>query len=833
MNIFKQVVPVLVLFLVMVKTSEAQSPQPISLSNSPIASSFELVKAKTAATIYIDSADAKVVNIAAHCFAKDIQSVTGVLPSIQTSGAISGNYTVIAGTIGHSKLIDGLITKQTINISKVKGQWETFSISVVNNPAPGIKQALVIAGSDRRGTAYGFFELSRMMGVSPYVWWADVAPQHHDEIYIHAGTSIIGPPSVKFRGIFLNDEDWGLQPWAAKNMDKDIKDIGPNTYAHIFELLLRLKANYIWPAMHPCTKAFWYYKENPAMADRFAIVLGASHCEPILRDNVFEWSDNYTNEFGQKPGEWRYDVNKQQIYPYWEARVNEAKNMDAVYTVGMRGIHDGSMPGPKDKTEKVHLLESIIGDQREMLSRDLKLPADQIPQIFCPYKEVLDLYQDHMKLPDDVSIVWADDNHGYIRQVSNPTEQKRSGGSGVYYHVSYWGAPHDYLWIESISPSLISYEMSKAYRFGANKVWILNVGDLKPAECETQFFLDLAWNINSWPPDRAYQYAEAWATETFGAEFAKAIAHIKTEYYRLAASAKPEHTNAVNFSEAQLTQRLADYKQINDEAVALAAKIPASLKDAYFELIQYPVQGAKLMNEKIYYAQKSLLLGRAGQRAQAADYATLSRAAYQQIHAITAVYNASAHGKWNGIMSDHPRDQKVFEMPPVYTDSSSLKISVQPYLSAPYYTIDAADFSAKKDAGQASITTINGLGISGKAVTAMPIIQQSFLNDLTQAPYIEYNLNLKEGDNQIKVKCLPTFHLYDGLGLHYALSVNGETPTTVNIDAPADGKVWGVNVLQGFSQGATSYHAAKTGAYTVRVYLPDPGVVLSSVEVYN
>jgi len=807
----------------------------ITVSNTASATAFLLVKGKQSTTIYTDINDAEVVQIAANCFRKDVQMVTGVLPVIQTS-APAITYPVIAGTIGQSKIIDQLIKDKKVNADPVKGKWETFSISVVNNPLPNVKQALVIFGSDRRGTAYGFFELSRMMGVSPLNWWADVTPKHHDEIYITPGNSIIGPPSVKFRGIFINDEDWGMQPWAAKNMDKDIKDIGPNTYAHIFELLLRLKANYIWPAMHPCTKAFWYYKENPIVADKYAIVLGASHCEPILRDNVFEWADNYENEFGTKPGEWRYDVNKQQIYNFWDVRAKASAKIDAVYTVGMRGIHDGSMPGPKSKPEKVKLLETVIADQRELLSKNIAKPADNIPQLFCPYKEVLDLYQMNMKLPEDITIVWADDNHGYVRQVSDAAEQKRSGGSGVYYHLSYWGAPKDYLWLESNSPSLISYEMSKAYQFGADKIWIFNVGDLKPAEMETQFSMDLAWDIKSWTPEKAYDYPKAWAAETFGAEYADAIAQIKHEYYRLANAAKPEHTDMVSFTEAEVNQRLADYQKLRKEAEDLKAKIPATLQNAYFELILYPVSGACLMNEKILYAKKSLIdYQYAYKKAETLKEAQSAKNAYEEIKTLTKKYNeVIAGGKWNGIMSDHPRDQKVFKMPDVATEKLIADYKPGPELAVwmpnTKFTITAEQYSSKKETTGTHFETITGLGINGKAVTIMPIIEKSYKDKITDAPYLDYKVNLTAGAYTINVKCLPTFRLYKGFGLRYAISVNGDEPQVVNVDSPADSKVWGVNVLRGYSMGKTAHQVSKDGEGTVRVYLLDPSLVLSQIE---
>ena len=474
----------LILFFVPIQVVAQKRSLAVAEINSPQA--FPLADAGKAASIYIDKKDAEVVAIAAEAFKEDINLLTGLSPEVLKNNQALSNYPIIMGTLGQSAYIDQLTKMGKINASVLRGKWETFSISVIENPLKGVKRALVVAGSDRRGTAFGVFELSRRLGVSPLCWWADVKPATKKNLYVQAGQSIVQSPSVKYRGIFINDEDWGIQPWAAKMMDTDVKDIGPKTYTKIFELLLRLKANYIWPGMHPSTKAFYYYANNPVMADKYAIVLGSSHCEPMLRNNVFEWAENFEHEYGKKPGEWRYDLNKNEIEKYWIDRVVQAKNYESVYTVGMRGIHDGSMPGPKDKNEKVKLLGEVIADQRAILSKNTTQPVSSIPQIFCPYKEVLSLYQAGLKLPDDVTIVWADDNHGYIRQLSNPEEQKRSGGSGVYYHISYWGAPQDYLWLSSISPSLISYELTKAYQYKADRLWVVNVGDIKPAEMETR-----------------------------------------------------------------------------------------------------------------------------------------------------------------------------------------------------------------------------------------------------------------------------------------------------------------------------------------------------------
>jgi hypothetical protein len=651
---------------------------------------------------------------------------------------------------------------------------------------------------------------------------------------VQASQLVQGPPAVQYRGIFLNDEDWGLRPWAARHLDKDVQDIGPQTYAHIFELLLRLKANYIWPAMHPGTKAFYHYPADPVLADRYAIVVGSSHCEPMLRNNVFEWAENYQHEYGQKPGEWRYDLNGPQMYHYWEDRLKQSAPYESVYTVGMRGIHDGSMPGPPDRAAKVRLLDTIITDQRRLLSTYVKpLGGRSVPQIFCPYKEVLTLYQAGLKLPDDVTIVWADDNHGYLRQLSNAAEQQRSGGSGVYYHLSYWGAPQDYLWLSSISPSLVSYELSKAYALGARRLWVVNVGDIKPAEMETEFALDLAWNVDRWTPATAAQYPLHWATQTFGPKLAPAVARIKQEYYRLGHAAKPEHLNGVGFTAAEADKRLADYQRIASDAEALQQQVPAALRDAYFELVLYPTQGARLMNEKVLYAARSLELARQGND-QALTFAQKAQAAYNQIQTLTRRYNdETAGGKWSGMMSSHPRDQKVFEMPAVATAALLAEGKATPKAAsatpAPI-VLAATAYTTKKEGPNEKLQPLPGLGLEGQGLTRMPYDVPPAAEAGT-APYLEYHAELSAGPHTVAVRCLPTFGLYAGRGLRYAVSVNGSAPQVVDVNVPADSKQWKENVLRGFSQGQTAHEVATAGPATIRLYLLDAGLVVNQIQI--
>jgi hypothetical protein len=804
--------------------------QEISVDYKPGNNYFQLVMQSKPPTIFIDPSDHKVVSIAANALQEDLLDISNQNAIVSNSNVLT-LYPVIIGTIGHSKLIDSLIRLNKLNVEQTRGKWEAYTLQVINQPFKNVKQALVIAGSDRRGTAYGVFELSKRLGVSPWKWWADVHPQKHSSIYLSPGKIVQGSPSVKYRGIFINDEDWGLQPWAAKNMDTDIKDIGPKTYAKVFELLLRLKANFIWPAMHPSTKAFYYYKDNPKVADDYAIIVGSSHAEPMLRNNVFEWAVNFENEYGKKHGEWRYDSNGKEILQYWDDRVYQSKNFESVYTIGMRGVHDSGMPGPKTASGKLQLLQRVISDQRNLLQTAFQKPASDIPQIFCPYKEVLDIYRSGLQLPDDVTIVWADDNHGYIRQLSNDQEQKRSGRSGIYYHLSYWGSPHDYLWLSSVSPSLISYEMTKAYDYGADRLWVFNVGDIKPAEMELEFAMDLAWNVKQWQPDKAYEYAEYWAAKTFGKEFSKEIAAIKKSYYQLAASAKPEHLGLVSFDREEENERLKSYREIATAAEQLRNKIPSRLQDAYFELIYYPVECAKLMNEKIICAKRSL--DPSLHADSALYYASVAKNAFQQIQQLTDKYNLKiAGGKWNGIMSWHPRDLPVYFMPKVIDKKSldSLRGLVTPPLAfIPKKIINASNFSAKKEMNGVHFTIINGLGINGKGTTSMPMKRKPE-SLIETASYLEYKLKLSPGKHTITVKCLPTQSIDADKKLQFGISINNQPVQIINIHAESESREWSKNVVRGYAEGKLNCTINKEETI-IRIYFPEPGLVVNTIEI--
>ncbi|MBS1512574.1 MAG: glycosyl hydrolase 115 family protein [Bacteroidetes bacterium] len=793
----------------------AQGDKGLQVNSSDNANAFALFTPTGAASIQWDSADAKVVGIAADALAGDLallrnqdKNKINQTPSINT---------IIVGTIGHSKFVDAVIQNKQLDVSTIKNKWECFIIKVINN------HTLVIAGSDRRGTAFGVFHLSRAMGVSPWVWWADVLPEKKTELYV-SGRYVSKEPSVQYRGIFINDEDWGMQPWAAKKMDTDIKDIGPKTYARIFELLLRLKANYIWPAMHPCTKAFYYYKQNPKVADDYAIVVGGSHCEPMLRNNVCEWAETYEEEYKKKPGEWRYDVNHDEIYTYWNDRIKESVNYESVYTVGMRGVHDGSMPGPKDPDEKVKLLEKVITDQRQILQNNFNKNPNLLPQIFVPYKEVLSLYRRGLQLPDDITIIWPDDNYGYIRQLPDDAEQKRSGGNGVYYHVSYWGSPADYLWLCTTSPALIGYEMKKAWNYNAKKLWVFNVGDLKPAELETQFAMDMAYDINIYEAAEPMRYVSQFMVENFGITNGAALANIKAKYYLLSQSGKPEHLNHLHFTPKEINERLELCTELEAAVDEVSGRIDPRLTDAFYELVKYPTEAAVLQNRKILYQQLAANAQAQQNVAEVQMDMQLSKQAYDIIGAMTEHYNRFiAAGKWNGMMSMHPRDQKVFAAPPpadsIKTDS--VQMDRIAHEAQRVQIITAAPLFGK---GGRGCDLLPGIGVGTAAITPKP--------GATKA-VVQYPLNLHAGLYAVEVKCLPTFAMEKERILSYTVTLGNGDTQTADVNAEAESSAWKENVLRGYSLGKTIHTVKADGNTTLTIELHNKNLVISSVEVYK
>ena len=580
----------------------------------------------------------------------DIERVTGA----GKDGVRNEGGQIVVGTYG-SKTIEKLIAKGLLKEQDLMGKWESYVITVTNEPEP----RLVIAGSDKRGTIYGIYEVSQRIGVTPWYWWADVPVRQNPQATIDCDYYASGEPTVRYRGIFINDEDWGLKPWAASNYERELGDIGPKTYARVCELLLRLKANMLAPAMHSCTGAFYSHPQSKVVCDSFGIIITTSHCEPLLLNNAAstEWDQ-------LRDGDWNYKTNRETILQKWDDRLSAASKYENIYTTAMRGLHDAGLQGNLPLEERVPLITKVIDDQRQLLEKHIGRQASEIPQIFVPYKETMDIYENGLHVPDDITLVWVDDNYGYMKRVSNPEEQQRKGRAGVYYHLSYLGAPHDYLWLNTTPPVLMYEELKKAYDCGADHYWLLNVGDIKPMELGIQTFMDMAWNIHAFDFDTVNRYQANLLTRLFLCNHK--VQSLLDTYYRLAWSRKPEfmgwefewddeaHTGLKpteysfqNYGEAQ--HRLADYRHISDEAERLSDG-----SAAWFEMVQFPMQAAYQMNRKFLMAQLNHELLVQGRRAEANWAAHQSQIAYDSINTLNRRYNSLLDGKWRGMMALAP-----------------------------------------------------------------------------------------------------------------------------------------------------------------------------------
>ncbi|HKR39437.1 MAG TPA: glycosyl hydrolase 115 family protein, partial [Paraburkholderia sp.] len=485
---------------------------------------FPLTQQGVATIVHEDN---KTLSLVASMLGRDLRNVAGVSTVSATNLADCRRLCIVVGS-ADSALVRDLARVGRVDLSPLRGQWERYVRTAVDDKSG--RRILLIAGSDKRGALYGVVDLSRELGVSPWEWWADVAPARNDKAAVDGAWKLSAGPSVQYRGIFLNDEDWGLQPWAA---GKDpTKDIGPTTYARIFELLWRLKANLIWPAMHDSTKPFYQIPGNARTAEDYAIVVGTSHAEPMMRNNVREW------DAGRR-GAFNFFNNRDAMLNYWQERVDEVKDYENIYSVGLRGVHDSAMEGA-DTIEKARSATGeVIGLQRNMLSRSLGRPPQRIPQALTLYKEVLDVYKAGLNVPEDITLVWPDDNYGYLHQLSNAAERKRTGGAGIYYHLSYWGRPHDYLWLGTTHPALIRDQLQRAWASGARKLWVVNVGDIKPLEYLTQYFLESAFDASKLDHD-TQQDLTTWSAAQFGAHLAPAVSGIMRAYYDLAWERRPE-----------------------------------------------------------------------------------------------------------------------------------------------------------------------------------------------------------------------------------------------------------------------------------------------------
>ena len=597
---------------------------------------FILSAAGASAPVCVSLRDFPGVLRAAKDFQGDVERVTNAKPPLITDSILSSENIVIVGTIGKNPLIDSLISLKKINVEGVSGKWETFLTQVVEEPFPGVDRGLVIAGSDKRGTIFGLYDLSDQIGVSPWYWWADVPVRHQSDLYVLPGRHTLGEPAVKYRGIFINDEAPALSGWAAEKFG----GFNSKFYAHVFELILRLKGNYLWPAMWG--SAFNDDDTlNPRLADECGVVIGTSHHEPMMRAQA-EW-----HRYGSGP--WNYEKNEKVLKDFWTKGIKRMDSRESIVTIGMRG--DGDMP--MTVGSNIELLERIVEDQREILGAATGKDVTAIPQDWALYKEVQDYYDKGMRVPGDVTLLLCDDNWGNIRRVPAPNDKPRSGGYGIYYHYDYVGGPRNYKWLNTNQIERTWEQMHLAYAYGARQIWIFNVGDIKPMEYPIQFFLDYAWNPDVLPAERLPDYTRHWAEEQFGEEHAAEIADIMSAYTKYNARRKPELLSPetyslVNYREAETV--VTDYNALAEKAQRIYDALSADSKDAYYQLVLHPVLACSNLNELYVTVAKNRLYAKEG-RAATNGLAQKAEELFGKDSAISYYYNnVMASGKWSHMM---------------------------------------------------------------------------------------------------------------------------------------------------------------------------------------
>jgi hypothetical protein len=753
--------------------------------------SFQL---KTGQPIMVacDISEDKVVKTALDLLDRDCQNV---FSSSITANSVTGD--IIVGTIDKSNLIAGC----GVDISKLKNKKQAFILAVSS------KGKLIVAGSDKLGTAYGIMEISRLIGVSPWEWWADAIPNKKELFTLSSNYYTMQSPAVEFRGIFINDEDWGLLPWSNRTYEPstDKGRIGPRTHERIFELLLRLRANTYWPAMHESTLPFFMTEGNRETADKYGIYIGSSHCEPMACNAAGEWKRR-----GQ--GDYDYVHNSNSVYKFWEERVKEVSVQNILYTLGMRGVHDGQMQGAKTVEEQKSVLTQVIEDQRGLLKKHVNTDINQIPQVFIPYKEVLDVYNTGLKVPDDVTLIWTDDNYGYIHHFPSTEERARKGGNGVYYHISYWGRPHDYLWLSSASPALIYQQMKQAYDTGIQKIWVLNVGDIKPAEYQIELFMDMAWNMDKVIVEGVKTHQKHFLEREFGKEIGEELNPIMEEYFRLTYIRKPEYMGNTReeekdpsykiikdlpWSESYINERLNIYNKLSDKVEQLHLKIPIQKREAYFQLVKYPVQASTQMNNKLLKAQ----LARHGK----ADWKE-SDLAYDSIVRLTQRYNK---GKWNHIMDFQPRKLPVFEKvkhESVQTQLIEEKLPVIKWNGA--------------DCINSNPILYPGLGYEGKAA------------GIKKGASFSYAFKKWKKDTlKLEIHLLPN-HPVRSDQLRFTVAVDGGIAQAISYETIGGSEEWKENVLRNQAIRKLIIPINKKATHQVVIKALDEGIVIDQILLY-
>ncbi|WP_035647551.1 glycosyl hydrolase 115 family protein [Flavobacterium sp. ASV13] len=830
------------LFLIGLSTNTYAINPEKYIVNQSSAKNFPLVSKGKIASILVDDKDyAGVLKVAGH-LENDIFKVSDLHSKRIKNISEAEGFVVIIGTFGKSEIINQLAKEGKIDANQLQGKWEKFTTQIVENPFKGIKKALVIAGSDKRGTIYGIYDLSSQIGVSPWYFWADVPVKKQSELHVLPGIHSQGEPKVKYRGIFINDEAPALTGWAFEKFG----GFNSKFYDNVFELILRMKGNYLWPAM-------WgrmFYVDDPqnaVLADEYGIVMGTSHHEPLTRAHA---------EWGKEKGKWDFNTNSEALITFWKDGIKRMGNKETIVTIGMRGDGDE----PMTEGTAIGLLENIVKTQRNIIQEVTKKPIEETPQMWALYKEVQDYYDKGMTVPDDVTLLLCDDNWGNIRKLPELNAKPRKGGYGIYYHYDYVGGPRNYKWINTNQIERTWEQMDLAYQHGVDKIWIVNVGDIKPMEFPIEFFLDMAWNPEKFNAGNLQDYYVNWAKENFGGQFTVEIAEILKLYTKYNARRKPELLDEktysiTNYNEADRV--VADYQKLVKKTNAINEKLKPEYKDAYYQLVLFPVLASANLNELYVATAKNHLYAEQG-RASANDYAEKVKSLFEKDSLLTNYYHTKvANGKWNHMMSQthigytnwQQPDKNV--IPKTKTVEISNKVETKTSTKAEtstnknrnlehvrgfvedngYISIESKNYSKAINSDSVKWTVIPNLGKTDAGITIKPSNVQP-IEISEQSPRLEYNVHFfSKGKIKVKAYFSPTINFKNGDGLKFGIAFDSEKPQIMNLNADFSEKAWASSVANNIKIITSEHQIEKSGNHVLKIYAIDPALVLQKIVI--
>lgn len=757
----------------------------------------------------------------------DFQKVTGEQLNIlnQISGTTSP--LIIIGTVGTKSVIDDLIRQKKIDGKSLTGKTEKYIIQNISNPFPGVSEAIVIAGSDKRGTIYGIYEVSQQIGVSPWYYWADVPVETKENLYFKKGIYTDGEPAVEYRGIFLNDEEPSLGGWAGATFG----GINSKFYEKVFELILRLKGNYLWPAMWG--KAF--YDDDALsgpLANEMGLVMGTSHHEPMAQAQT-DWH-RYIKR-NNLPNVWDYSKNAKVLQEFWKAGIVRSKSWEKLVTVGMRGDGDEAM----GEGTNISLLEKIVKDQRKIIAEVTGKKADKTPQVWALYKEVQDYYDKGMRVPDDVILLFCDDNWGNVRKLPDLSKPLHKGGYGIYYHFDYVGGPRNSKWI-NISPIQRVWEqMNLSYEHKVDKVWVVNVGDLKPMEFPISFFLEMAWNPEQFNAKNLFDYTEKWAVQQFGEKHSKEIARMINLYAKYNRRVTPETLDSKTFSLENYNEFetvLNDYRSLAVDALRLKDQIPAEYQDAYYQLVLYPIDACSNLYEMYYAVAKNKELA-AKNDIQANYYADKVKECFERNAYLDNKYNNEiAKGKWTHMMDQMKIgykawfDGKVNVLPDVIYISEATATPKDKIFAEEngYVSIEAENFARMNNSDRIHWEVIPDFGKTKSGITTFP---QNAYPKSDENIYLEYDINFKsKGEVEVQLLLAPTLNFNHNKGLRYEISFDGGKPETVNFNGHYRGEL-GKWQSEHIIKSVTKHQISQPGKHTLRFRILEPGIVLEKILI--